>query len=169
MPKHLEHGFAQMALQLKMANRVCARCLGSACGRYFWRQEVDVSHRCSIIILSSVSAFLMKKISHNFCATIKIVFSNVCNKTAITRAGVECVSVCDVRFVLKESVWIQTWDPCRCVTNAYVWSLDEEMMALKSLSLTHTHFQSRQCLWSLRMLVLRKTQMLLISYIPALR
>ncbi len=30
-----EHDFAQMALQLKMANGFCARCLGSACGRYF--------------------------------------------------------------------------------------------------------------------------------------
>lgn len=45
-----------------------------------------------------------KKISQNFCATIKIVFSNVCNKTAIPSAGIECLSVYDVGFVLKESV-----------------------------------------------------------------
>ncbi len=45
-----------------------------------------------------------KKISHNFCATVKIVFLNVCNKTAIPSAGIECLSVCDVGFVLKESV-----------------------------------------------------------------
>ncbi len=45
-----------------------------------------------------------KKISHNFCATIKIVFLNVYNKTAIPSAGIECLSVCDVGFVLKESV-----------------------------------------------------------------
>lgn len=76
----------------------------------------QVQHQAVLEVLSSVLAFLWnrfvslcgsqggKKISHNLCATVKIVFLNVCNKTAIPRAGIESLSVCDVGFVLKESV-----------------------------------------------------------------
>lgn len=77
----------------------------------------QVQHQAVLEVLSSVLAFFLwnsfvsfmwkprrKKISHNFCATVKIVFLNVYNKTAIPSAGIECLSVCDVGFVLKESV-----------------------------------------------------------------